>query len=193
MRHRGLRQAATPLLVSLGFAAGVAFVASCGGSGSGASAAGAGSLAVRHVYHAPVPSNHAAGTFAPTVVDTVTYTPGSASDVLLRVRMVGNVDVADDSCTLVVSLVIPGFGTTALGQVTLGVGNDQDFTVEGSFPAIGTLTLPATTHDIVVQVAGPFVLPPAPAGTTNVTVNALTLEVIVLEDVDVSDPSPRLQ
>lgn len=193
MRHRGLRQAATPLLVSLGFAAGVAFVASCGGSGGNALAAAGGSQAVRHVYHAPVPSSHVAGG-TPTVVDTVTFTPANASDVVLGVRLRGNADVADQFCTIGVSVLVPNFGPVPVGQVFLFVGSDQDFTVVAPFPTFGAPTLPATTYDFQLTVTGPFTFPPnPPPPPSNVTINALDFELIVLEDVEVSDPSPRLQ
>jgi hypothetical protein len=195
MRNSSVWKATAPAMVAIGFAAGVAFVASCGGSGSGggATAGGTGSPAIRHVYHAPTPASHAASGFAPTVVDTATYTPASPNDVVLGFRLRGNVTVADNPCSVGVALSIPSVLTLTMGSVSLGVGANQDFTITAPFPTLGLPSLPLASLDLQINVSGPFSLPPAPPEVTNVTFHALHLEVIVLEDVAVSDPSPRVQ
>jgi hypothetical protein len=72
------------------------------------------------------------------------------------------------------------------------VGADQDFHFVSSLPNVGLPTQPLATLEFQVFVTGPFALPPAPPGTTHVTIHSLTFELIVLEDVEVPDPSPRL-
>jgi hypothetical protein len=190
-RDRASRMAAV-VLVAAGFVAGVTFVASCGGGG-GAHAAVGSLQAVHHVRHPAVPIMATApgATGSPVTLDSTTFTPASANDVVLGYRVHGVADVSGG--TVLISLVrqLTGSGFSGgLGGVGLPVGAGQEFSFTvPEAPSTFSGGPTPSTFDLRVT-AAVTAFPPTADGVVNVT--DLTIEVVTLEGTSVSDPSPRL-